>query len=439
MTRFELFPFQKKGVDFLLANRRCLLSDDMGLGKSVQAIEAVAQMPGDVVNVLVICPASLTIMWERIARQWFGENVCVVQLKETKKAVALTGRVRFVLCSYNYIQKPEKVARINKLKWHIVIADESHALKNWTNKTTKGFRAIVDRTTAYIWMMTGTPATRNAADYFTYLKVIESEKWGTLSAFREMFCNKVRDYWSGGYKYEGMKDGKPREILRLAFSKVMLRRLKKDVWKEMPEKLVSVLPVFVNQDRIFENLESENEVKAILKNLRDPSKPIQVLPPSIMRALMKIGEGKVDAAIEYILNCNEPIVVSCCHTEVLHRIKKGLLAAGKKSVSVTGQQSRMGKDNAVMDFQEGVVDIILVNIKAGGVGITLHRARHMLIVEQYWSPAVMEQMIDRIVRIGQQAPCVQITHLIASGTLDEDVMDALEYKARFMKKVMGDS
>lgn len=426
----ELFPFQKTGVAFLLANQRGLLADDMGTGKTVQTLAAIAALEGRNVNVLIVSPASLTLMWDSGIRKQIPDSE-IIHIKAEKNPVELKRRLRFIICSYNYIQKESNVERLSKLKWHVVIADEAHALKNWTSKTCKGFRKLTKKHTGKVWMLTGTPATNSGADYYPYLEIIQPGKWGTLSEFREMFCEKEQDYWSGYFKYKGVRaDKKP--LLRKAFSKIMLRRRKEEVIKDLPSVLSTHIPVDID--------ESLKKASGLIREefIEDLKRNKLAMSEHVMKLMREIGEAKVPAAVDYILGVEEPLVVFCCNTSVLREIEETIKKAGKTVDTVMGEDSRLEKNRAVEDFQSGLLDVILLNLHAGGVGITLHRSSHMLMVQQYWSPAVMEQAMARIIRIGQVAKCVNIAHLFAPGTIDEQIMESLEEKSNFMKQVMGD-
>lgn len=425
-----LVPFQKTGVDFLLSRPRCLLADEMGLGKTVQAVYAATKIPSDIRNILVVAPASLLLQWERMIEDWLPKDASrtIIQLKNEKNAVKLTGTYRFILVSYNYMR--EHWTRLAKCRWHCIIADEAQALKNWKSVTAKSFRNLTAKHTGFVWFLTGTPATRGGDDYYAFLEMIQPGKWGSLSAFRDMFCECAIDY--AGYRtYSGVKE-KMRPVLRKAFSKVMLRRLKKDVLKELPRIISNILPV-------------ELDAK-ILKELHDvPREYVEnaiargtALDEHVMRDLHMLGVGKVTAAVDYLTGVDEQVVIFCRHLDVLQAISTGLQKAGKVCTSFHGQMSRTAKDESVKLFVEGTAQYIVCNIKAAGVGLNLQCASHMLIVEQDWSPAVMDQAMARINRMGQKADTLTVTQLIAEKTVDIQVLDVLKYKSEFIASVMGD-
>jgi SNF2 family DNA or RNA helicase len=419
----KLYPFQETGVSFLLGNKRRLLADEMGLGKSFQSISASMTLEG---NILIVCPASLVLQWGKMIKD-IDPDCSVVFIKDQKEKVILTGKRRYVICSYHYLLQKKNVDRLCALRWHVIIADEAQALKSWTIKTAKGFRRLCALHTGYLWMMTGTPATKSGEDYYTYFALIDGQdRWGTLSDFRESYCEKGINWFTGKFEYKGVKKGKEKELAQ-AFSRVMLRRLKKDVVKELPPVIEQYVHVAVDVDVVKDAQRPSNEqIKKYL--LLGTSVPL-----FIATELRSIGLGKVSAALEYIQGVNEPLVIGCLHTEVIEKLSSVL-----KCPVFSGAESREQKDRGVQLFMSGQVDRIIVNIHAGGAGLNLQRAGHMLVVEQHWSPAVMDQFKARIDRIGQVRDCVNITHLLGAGTIDEAVVDVQNYKKTFMTKVMRD-
>lgn len=420
-----LKPYQEIGVQFLLRNQRGLLADEMGLGKTIQVLHACASLTG-VKNILYLCPASLCLNVEREVKKWFPDAV-VVQIKNNKSEVKLSGDLRFVVASYNYIQKENQVERLLKLKWHAIVADESHMLKNWTTKTCKGFRKLCKAHTGRVWMLTGTPATNSGRDYYPFLEICQPGSWGTLTEFQEMFCNSEIDYWSGHKKYTGVNEAK-KPVLRRAFEKIALRRRLKEVEKELPIAIVKNLPVKVEGVGKRFTTEEVMEMFATGKVTEEGKRELQM-----------VGLAKVTAAVDYLLDVDEQIVVFCTHTKVLQNIQAALEYNGHRTVTVTGLDSRDDKDRAVQEFASGKVRYILCNIQAGGVGIDgLQIASHMLIVELPYSPAAIDQGIARIIRIGQKAKKVKVTKLIGHGTIDERVLEVLAIKSKFMREVLKD-
>lgn len=429
MTRFKLRDYQEVGVKHLLAHKRCLLCDSPGLGKTCQSMEAIRCIGFDKVNTLVICPASLILMWKRAIEDWFGSECEVYEANKTG-GVNFTKRYRFILCSYNYLQKPMNVGRLLKLKWTVIVSDEAHAIKSLKTRQTKGFFKLVEEHTGFVWMLTGTPATRSGLDYYPYILVVRLHigRWKNIFSFGEEFCDKQMNWSTRKPEYKGVKKNKWGELNKL-LSKMMLRRKKEDVAKELPPKIFTDIPVRVDPAIVAESLALDEEtVKRALET--------GVFPAHFQTVLNAIGMGKVDAAVEFIENCGEPIVIFTTHTDVVEALMEKF---GDRAIKLTGADSRIAKDIAVKRFQTGEVDIFIANIIAGGTGITLHRSSLVLMCEISWSPSVELQAIDRVHRIGQTAETVNVVRLVAAGTIDEEILKVLEYKQEFISGVMGDN
>ena len=421
--KFTLFDYQKEGVKWLVSGKRRLLADGMGLGKSCQTLEAINVLRStqeSALNVLIVCPAALVPMWVAMCRGWF-DNCEVHELAKSKK-IEFSKDIRIGVVSYHYMQK--HVDRLIKVRWDVVVLDEAHAIKSLRSKTCKSFRILAEIHQGHLWMLTGTPATRSGQDYYIYLKVLMGLDMG-YREFSDTYCIREWNPWRGGFDYKGVKDGKQAKLRKL-FSGIMLRRRKEEVLKELPPKLISEVPCEVDAAIVAECAQvGEETVRTCLAEGVG-------IPAHIMKVIRSVGMGKVGAAVEIIENTDEPIVVMAIHKDVVSAICEKV-----GGVRVTGDESAEQKNQAVADFQSGKERIIVCNVAAGGVGITLTAATQMLFVELPWSPAVMRQAEDRIHRIGAKG-CSNIIRLIANNTVDKQILDVLAYKERFMTSVMGD-
>lgn len=419
MSTIELFDYQREGVKFLLGGKRRLLADTMGLGKTIQVISAIKELGKS--NILVICPASLIPMWEGKLAEMLPDCM-TVRLADHKKPIQLSGKYRIALVSYNYIQKDKGVDRLLRNRWSAIVCDEAHAIKNWRSKTCKGLMQILDNHNGYLWMLTGTPATRSGLDYYPYCNFLGGER-RKLTAFGDEYCEAEYNPWSHKFDYKGVKLQKAKQ-LREYMRQFTLRRRKEEVLTQLPPKTYQDIPCEVPADVVAECL---NVGEGLIKKCIENDMP---LPAHIMKALTAVGMAKVDAAVELCLGSDEPIVIMTTHNDVVEAMCERLDC----KLRVTGSESADAKAAAVAAFQAGESKYIVCNVQAGGVGITLTRASVMLFVEIPWSPAVLRQAEDRIHRIGATRPC-QIIRLVGINTLDKDILDAIAYKERFINAV----
>ena len=231
----------------------------------------------------------------------------------------------------------------------------------------------------------------------------------------------------------------------------MIRRLKKDVLKELPAKQRQVIELPANGCASLIREEAELEAKnatairalsdavAIAKLLDDEEayadaiaslrKAQGVQFEEMARVRHEIALAKVPAVVEHVLNASEQVVVFAWHQDVVAKIKEGLVAAQKRVVTLVGGQTAESKDRAVTDFQNGDADVFIGNIKAAGVGITLTASSTVVFAELDWVPANVSQAEDRCHRIGQ-TDSVLVQHIVLEGSLDQRLARAIVDKQR---------
>lgn len=397
------FDYQEEGISFLISNERCLLADSMGLGKTLQAIIACQRL--NLKNILVICPAALRLNWINEIKKWWHE-----------------GLDNFEIVSYNFCQVNEKVETLTNKSYDVLLCDEAHALKSWKSTQTQNIIMKVSKVCKRIWLMTGTPATKSAADYHPILSVLEPGKHGKFKVFCEEFCYKKKGFgFPGAIQYYGFKNN---EKLKDMVGAISLRRLKKDVLKELPSKIYSRITVDIESEKVTPE-DCELVRLAFERGNADMA---------IATKLREIGMKKVRSALNFIQSIEEPLIVFCWHVDV---IKQLINSCNKDCAAIYGAIDASKKQKIVESFQAGDLEVLFVNIAAGGVGITLTKSNHILFVEPCWSPAMMLQAEDRAHRIGQAAECVNIYHMVAENTVDEAVFDCLDMKRRGIESVMA--
>jgi len=254
--KFALRPYQPAGIKCLKENKRFLLLDEMGLGKTVQALEACRELGEQRprIKMLYITQANLLLDVRDKILEWFGDEAQVIEIKSAKTEIRLTKKYCFVLASYNYIRTPARVERLHKVKWDIICCDESHAMKNPLSATTKEFMRLKSSNEhAWIWWMTGTVAKKNGADYYTSLKLLRPDRWGSYSQFKWDYCERIDNGF--GITYGGIRKEHIATI-RGAFKKHALRRLKKDHVKDLPKVTYQTIHVAAKYEAMYKIDES---------------------------------------------------------------------------------------------------------------------------------------------------------------------------------------
>jgi len=358
MTKLTLRPFQEIGVENLLSSKRRLLRDEMGCGKSVQVLGGIDALLSKVdrLNVLVVCPAALCLMWEKLITDWFANECQVVLMKKQgKEVVKFTGvKVRAVIVSYNYLQKPGQVERLRKCRWGVVVADEAHKLKSWGKKTSKGFQNLVKSHEGYVWLMTGSPATNSGQDYYVYLQTCEPGKHGTFLEFSERFCEKSINWFTRKVEYKGIKKEKRAE-LGAVFKRLGLRRKLEEVAPELPAKIFTDIPVAMPDSVVRKFLALKAQYAVAINVGKIPKH----LPQELADLRLEIGLIKSAVAVEYVVNAGKPMIVFTQRTDVAEHISSSLVEQGIKVGKITGAENGAEKDRTVTAFQAGALDVIV--------------------------------------------------------------------------------
>lgn len=442
-TGLKLYPFQQAGVAFIeAAGGRALVGDEMGLGKTVQALGWLAIHP-EARPALIVVPASLRLNWQREAEKWIpGVRVHVV--RNGKDPLPANPDVVIV----NYDVCARRKAELEALNAKVVVLDECHYIKNQMAQRSKAIVGVQERKTRdgavkvkgapgiatlapYVIALSGTPLLNRPAELYTNLHLLRPTEYANFFAFAKRYCaaEQTRFGWDfSGASNEAELAGRLRDL--------MVRREKSQVLQDLPEKTRSYIHVELSNKDEYESREQEilgrleerygeavgGEILAMLNELR-----------------MLAGQGKVDAAIEWIKNAvdtGKPVVVFAHHLDVLDKIQSSLQADGIKTCRIDGSiPSPEARQAAVDDFQAGRADVFLGTPGAAGVGLTLTKASDVLFVEREWTPAVEEQAEDRTHRIGQR-DAVTAWYLVGNCSIDQKFADLVEQKRSIVSAVL---
>jgi SNF2 family DNA or RNA helicase len=220
-------------------------------------------------------------------------------------------------------------------------------------------------------------------------------------------------------------------IIRRWLKPVMLRRTRKQVIKNFPPVVSKHLTVEVAAPIVAMSAKIDIDIVEACLAAGEP------LPSHVATTMRAIGMGKLGAAKECLEGIGDtPVVVFTRHVEVLEQLKEWCDKQRLGVCSISGADSTRQKQQTVERFQNGDFQVCIVNMSAGRLGHTLTRASLALFVELDWSPEVMEQAAGRVLRIGQKAESVQLTYLVAGGTIDEAIVRSVQRKSKFMQEVL---
>ncbi len=424
----NLYQFQKEGVIGLEKFEGCaLLADEQGLGKTIQAIAYLAIHP-ELRPALVVCPNTLKRNWYIELFRWLkGEedNIQVITSKDKT-----TGKPQIKIINYDILEKFKD--RLIADNYKIIIGDEIHRTKNLKTKRTKAFMEIhKERSSNKLIAMSGTPAINRPVEFFTALKMLRPSLFPNWYRFVTRYCDPK--YNGFGYSYAGSSNEE--ELSNILTSQVMIRRLKKDVLKELPDKTKQI--IMLESFGIVESEEyqqAKHEFILWLKDHGKSEKTVNILAQIevLKQVSFKLKFEQVCDWIDDFLETGKKIVLFCIHHDAIDK----LLGRYACAVSLDGRVKESKRIEAVNKFQNDIeTKIFIGQLEAAGVGITLTAADSLGFLEFGWSPGVMAQAEDRIHRIGQKNAAM-IYYFVAKDTIDEDIIDMLDQKNKVLTKIL---
>jgi len=415
----NLFEFQKEGVAFIEEKKgRVLLADQMGLGKTIQCLAWINMHP-ELRPVVIITPASLKLDWLGKINDWLYD--AETEIIRGTKPYTLTKDL--IIINYDILYA--WILEIRKINPKLIIADEIHYIKESTAKRTKAFKRIVRGIDHFI-AVSGTPMLNRPAELYNAIKIINPNLFETPKSFQKRYCG-LR-YNGFGWDYSGASHlGELNYILQKT---IMIRRLKKDVLKDLPDKLYSFVPIELDNEKEYKEAE-ENVVKWLQKEKGDEA----ALRAKNAETFAKFTElkklsvkGKLTQSIEWIsdfLLSGDKLVVFAHHHFVIDTIMDKFKDI---AVKIDGRDSDLQKEKAKNTFQnDDKIKLFVGGIKAANVGLTLTAASSVALLEYPWSPGDVEQCADRCHRIGQKDN-VTIYYLHGLNSIELHIAKLLDRK-----------
>jgi hypothetical protein len=451
-----LRPYQERGVAWLQGMASlglgAILADDMGLGKTIQLI-AHLLWRGDSGPHLVVCPTSVVGNWEREVER-FAPGLEVTRFHGPERAGSLDGVQGVVITSYGVVRRdPEVLAAVD---WDIVTLDEAQHVKN---PSTAGAKAVRTLQAQQVVVLTGTPLENRLAELWALLDVTNRGLLGTRGRFGRRYVAPI----------ERRRDPLATTRLRRVVGPFILRRTKDDpaVVSDLPPKIERTVPCGLTTeqaelyqaavDRVLGGerlkgasaMERRGRVLGLLTELKQicnhPAQYLRERDPGRARGHELPGRsGKLAAAREIIreaADAGDQVLVFTQYVEMgrllVNQIGSDL---GVEIPFLHGGVAGRARDRMVDAFQGEGADltppVLVVSLRAGGTGLNLTAATHVLHYDRWWNPAVEDQATDRAHRIGQHRT-VEVHKLVTAGTVEERVADLLERKRALADTVVG--
>ena len=432
-TLARLYDFQKEGVNFVLERHgRALIGDEMGVGKTIQAIIA-ASVYMDEWPVLVICPASIKLIWRDEFLRWAPVDRHEIYLLESKKPPKSSARVW--IASYSLASSQSSLIASQSFK--VIIADECHYLKNFAAQRTKNLVPILQRATRAL-LLSGTPVISRPSELFTLLQALRPDIFRNFKEFANRYCNP--QHIMNRLDYSGNSNIK--ELHVLLSNTVMIRRLKSDVLTQLPPKLRQKIEIQVSVEHCKKIRKIYAELRENKNNPGGSGLTSAQVNSFISEAYALTAKAKAKGVAEYIayLMQNEcKFLVFGHHLEMLDCIEEQVVKHKVEYIRIDGSVSMEKRNQAVNEFQQNNKCMVaILSILAAGVGLTLTAAFTVVIAEMAWSPGVMIQAEDRVHRIGQKRS-VNIHYLFGPATLDEYIWPKIQDKLNVITDALDNS
>ncbi len=427
-----LRPYQKEGYQWL---HRCAewgvgacLADDMGLGKTVQAL-AFLSSRSKLGPALVVTPASVCRNW-RAETEKFAPNLKPLLFGEGDRArmVKKAKAKDVIIVTYDLMTR--EAALFIEKEFATIILDEAQAIKN---RATRRAKTAMQLQGQFKMTMTGTPIENHLGELWTQFRFLNPGLLGSLDSFKKRFSLPIEKY----------KDEARREQLRRLVQPFILRRHKRDVLKDLPEKTEITLTVQLSpEERAFYEAMRRNALENLLnKRVDRDTQPgqehLQVLA-EIMRLrraachprLVKDNPGIKHSAkmslfeevVQELRDNNHKALVFSQFVGHLKLLEERLKAMKVKYQYLDGSTPLKKREERINAFQAGEGDVFLISLKAGGTGLNLTAADYVIHMDPWWNPAIEDQATDRAHRIGQERP-VTVYRLVSENTIEEKILE----------------
>ena len=446
-----LRTYQKEGFRWLKTIAHYgfggILADDMGIGKTLQMIAVLedARLQGEGGCSLVVTPASLILNWQAEIRRFAPQLKCGCvhgTLKERQDTLAAADDFDVLITSYDYVKRDE--ALYQPLAFQYLVLDEAQAIKNQRTKSAQAVKQIQAR---HRFALTGTPIENSLAELWSIFDFLMPGYLFSYAQFKENYELPIVRY----------DDEERLTLLKKLVSPFILRRVKQDVLKELPEKTESVLQIEFSEAEKKLYQASLQQIQTQLTQTLDQqtnagSSKIMIL--AMLTRLRQIccdpglvfdgygGErSKLSACMELIENAVESgkkILVFSQFTTILDKLRGECEKRGIGTYLLTGATPKQQRFDLMESFNRDKTPVFLISLKAGGTGLNLTGAEIVIHYDPWWNLSAENQATDRAYRIGQTRN-VQVVKLIVEGTVEEKISKLQQQKQQLSQSVIEGS
>jgi len=435
LVNAKLYPYQKEGICFAAEKGRCIIADDMGLGKTLQAIAATELLRHEtgIASAFIICPTSLKYQWKSEIEKFTGQLAWVIEGTYTKRIEQYKNDFFYKIVSYN--TAINDIKEISSELPDMVILDEAQRIKNFKTKISRHIKKLQ---TPYSFVLTGTPLENKLEELYSIVQFTNPYTLGPF--YRFIHEHRITDEKG---KVTGYKD---LNKIGALLSDTMIRRRKKDVLVQLPERIDKVLYVTMTeyQGKIHEDYR-QYVAQLIIKwhrqgFLNEKDRQNLMIFLNMMRMVCDSTyildqTTRHDTKIDELLNIldkvftegNEKVVIFSQWERMTRIVGQELDARNIKYQYLHGGIPGADRGKLFDNFNNDPGCRIFLSTDAGGVGLNLQAASLLINLDIPWNPAVLEQRVGRIYRIGQKRN-ISVINMVSTGTIEHKMLGVLSFK-----------
>lgn len=443
LLKTQFFPYQHQGVLFAAKAGRSLIADEMGLGKTIQAIGAAELLKKEcgISRVLVICPTSLKYQWQSEIERFTESSVRVIEGMPNVRSAQYTGDEFYKIVSYHTVVNDLKA--INDTDFDLIILDEAQRIKNWKTKIASAVKKIKS---PYCVVLTGTPLENKLEELYSIVQFIDPFCLGPYYQFLNRYQIKNETGKVVGYQHLN-------EIGEM-LNGVVLRRTKKEVLSQLPERMDKVLfvPMTEAQKGMHEEF-SGVVARLVLKwqrmgFLNEKDRQRLLINLNLMRMVCDSTyivdqttrhDTKITELIiildEVFEQSSEKAVVFSQWERMTRLVAQELDTLGIKYEYLHGGVPSNKRKALFDNFNNDPDCRVFLSTDAGSTGLNLQSASMLVNLDIPWNPAILEQRIARIHRLGQKSS-VSIINFVSKGTIEERMLGVLGFKSSLAKGIL---
>ncbi|HJX70423.1 MAG TPA: DEAD/DEAH box helicase [Bacteroidales bacterium] len=443
LIKAKLYPYQKEGICFASEAGKCLIADDMGLGKTIQALAAAELLKKEmrINRVVIVCPTSLKYQWKNEIEKFTGSSVLVIEGLITKRTIQYEQDAFYKIVSYH--TAVNDIEYINDSNPDLVILDEAQRIKNYKTKISQNIKKLES---SYKIVLSGTPIENKLEELYSIVQFVNPFTLGP-------FYRYMQEYRILGDNGKVIGYRNLNEIGKI-LSDVMIRRKRQDVLLQLPERMDKNLLVSMTTKQQEIHDDYKTQVNRIVTKwrrqgfLKEADRQRLMIFLNMMRMVCDStyiidqetrNDTKIDELMnildEFIAAGNEKVVIFSQWERMTRLVAKELEARNIWFEYLHGGVASVNREVLFKNFSNEPECRVFLSTDAGGVGLNLQTASFLINLDIPWNPAVLEQRIARVYRLGQKRN-VSVINMVAAGTIEHNMLKVIGFKKSMAEGVL---